>query len=67
METTTVVNQHVGYSFSVSVEKETRAVTKAKYPDKTVVSVRVSGNEESYEAVVKRLVEAKGEIRKVLK
>jgi len=65
-EETIVTNKHVGYSFSVSIEKETREKTDAKYPDKTVVSARISGNEESFEAVQKRLDAAKKEIKKVL-
>lgn len=66
-ETQTVTNKHVGYSFSVSIEKETREESGTKYPDKTVVSARLSGNEESFEAVEKRLAEAKAKIKEVLK
>lgn len=66
IETQIVKNQHVGYSFSVSVEKETREESGTKYPDKTVVSARISGNEETFEAVTKRLDEAKTKIGEVL-
>lgn len=66
MEQTTVVNQHVGYSFSVNIEKETRQESGTKYPDKTVVSARLSGNEDTFEAVTKRLEEAKAKIKEVI-
>lgn len=61
-----VTNQQVGYSFSISIEKETRTENSTKYPDKTVVSARLSGNEQSWEDVTKRLAEAKAKIKEIL-
>jgi len=54
-EESTVVNRHVGYSFSLSVEQETRVETGAKYPDKRGVSARLSGNSDTFEKAVEEL------------
>ena len=62
----TVVNQNVGYSFTINIETEKREGNGTKYPDKTVVSARLSGHEESYEKVVERLAEAKKKVKEIL-
>lgn len=66
-EEITVTNKHVGYSFSLSVEKESRVETGAKYPDKQVVSARLGGNTETFEDAVEQLKKAKQKIDEVLK
>lgn len=66
-EETTVTNKHVGYSFSLSVEKEIRVETGAKYPDKQIVSARVGGNTESFDDAVEQLKKARQKIDEVLK
>ena len=62
----TIINQNVGYSFSVNIESERRVDNGTKYPDKQVVSARISGNEATYEDVVKRLADAKAKVKEVL-
>jgi len=66
-EETMVTNKHVGYSFSLSVEKETRVETGAKYPDKQVVSARLGGNADSFEEATNMLEVAKQKIDELLK
>lgn len=65
-EETTVTNKHVGYSFSLSVETETRIETGMKYPDKQVVSARLGGHTETFEDAVAQLKKARKEIAEVL-
>ncbi len=65
-ESTVVSNRNVGYSFSLSIEKEVRIETGAKYPDKEVVHVRLSGNADSFDEAVKQLGMAQTEINGML-
>lgn len=67
MEITTVTKQEIGYTFSITIEKETRVETGAKYPDKQVVCAKLGGNAETFKEAQEMLVEAKKKIREVLK
>jgi hypothetical protein len=49
-EKSTVENRDVGHRWHISMEKELRIETGAKFPDKTVVSVSLEGNKISFEA-----------------
>lgn len=57
-ETQEITSKTVGYSFHVSIEKELRIVTGAKYPDKIVVKASVGGHEETFAEAVGSLKEA---------
>ncbi len=65
-ERSEIVNKTAGYSFHIKIEKEVRTETGAKYPDKSVVSATLSGNDESFDAVVQHVKEAKKTIDEVL-
>lgn len=62
-ETETITQKTIGYSWSISVEKEHREETGAKYPDKTVTKASFSGHTDTYEEAVKEVNEAKKELR----
>ena len=59
-----ITQKTVGYSWHISIEIEQRAVTAAKYPDKTVSKTSLGGHADSYEEAVKQLNLAKAELKK---
>ena len=63
VETEQVTQKTIGYSWSISVKKEHREETGAKYPDKTVSKAGFSGHTDTYEEAVVELKEAKKELR----
>jgi len=65
-EIQTVVKMEVGYTWSISIEREIRTPTGAKYPDKTVVKAALTGHARTYEGAVTSLKQAKLELEKVV-
>jgi hypothetical protein len=65
-EKTEITSTTVGYHFSITVEREIRTETGAKYPDKSVVTASLSGNAPSFEVAVEQAKTAKAEIEKLL-
>ena len=65
-EKTEITSTTVGYHFSITVDREIRTETGAKYPDKSVVTASLSGNAPSFEAAVEQAKTAKAEIEKLL-
>lgn len=61
-----VVTRRVGFGFSITVEKELREETGAKYPDKTVVKASIEGNADTFESNIELLGRARTEIFKVV-
>jgi len=59
-----VETKRIGFSFSISIEKELRTQTEAKYPDKTIVKASLEGNTDTYEQATEMLRKAKEEILK---
>jgi len=62
----TVERRDIGFRFHVSIDKELRTETGAKYPDKTVVHASLEGHEETYDAAVESLKTAKQELLKLV-
>ena len=52
---TEVETRKVGFAFDVSIEREIRTTTDAKYPDKTIIKASLEGNTETYEDSVDKL------------
>lgn len=65
-ETHTVVKMEVGYTWSISIEREIRTPTEAKYPDKTVIKASLTGHARTYEGAITSLNQAKLELEKVV-
>jgi len=65
-EKTEITNRTAGYSFHVKVEREIRTATEAKYPDKTVAYATLSGNDDTFEAMVEHAKKAKETIDAIL-
>jgi len=65
-EKTEITNRTTGYSFHVKVEREIRTQTAAKYPDKTVAYATLSGNDDTFEAMVDHAKKAKETIDAIL-
>ena len=61
-EKTIVETKRVGFSFSVSIEKELRTETGAKYPDKTLIKGSIEGNADTYDDTVALMKKAKKEL-----
>jgi hypothetical protein len=62
-EKTVTESREVGYRWLVSIDKELRTETGAKYPDKTEIHATLEGHEQDADTAVKNLENAK----KVLK
>lgn len=58
VELKAITQKTIGFGFSVSIERELRTETSAKYPDKTVVKASLSGHSETYEEASSMLGEA---------
>jgi len=58
-EKTEITSRTAGYSFHIKVERELRTQTEAKYPDKTVVSATLNGNDDSFAVMVEHAEKAK--------
>ena len=54
-----IETKRIGFAFKISVEKETRIETGAKYPDKKIVKAELEGNADTYENAVNLLKKAK--------
>lgn len=54
-EEQTVTQKVIGFSFHVSVEKEIRIETGAKYPDKTIVKASLGGHADTYTDAIGQL------------
>ena len=52
---TEVETRKLGHAYSVSIEREIRTSTEAKYPDKTIIKASLEGNTETYEEAVTKL------------
>lgn len=65
-ETKFVTTKTIGFSFGISVEKESRKETGAKYPDKIVAKATLSGHADTFEAAKTLLEEATKEVKKHL-
>ncbi len=65
-EKTVVENRNVGARWFISVEKELRSETGAKYPDKTVIHASLEGNTETAEAAKQSLQDARAHLQKML-
>jgi hypothetical protein len=61
-EKQTVETKKIGFSFSVSIEKELRTETGAKYPDKTLIKGSIEGNADTYDEAVALMKKAKTEL-----
>lgn len=62
-EEKTITQQAIGYGFSVSIEREIRTDTGAKYPDKTVVKASLSGHANTFEDAEKMLGDATEKVK----
>lgn len=58
VELKAITQKAIGFGFSVSIEREIRVETGAKYPDKTLVKASLSGHADSYEEATTMLGEA---------
>jgi len=65
-ERTEITNKNVGYSFHVSLEREIRTATGAKYPDKTIVKASLGGHAETFKQANDQLRLATVEVRNQL-
>lgn len=65
-EKTEVVNRTEGYSFHITVEREIRTETGAKYPDKSVVTASLGGNAPSFEVAIEQAKKAREAIEELL-
>jgi len=65
-EKTEIVNRAEGYGFHITVEREIRTETGAKYPDKSVVTATLSGNDPSFEATTEHIKKAREAIEELL-
>lgn len=61
-----VTTQAIGFSFHVSIEREIRTVTGAKYPDKTLIKASLGGHADTSDQAKTLLNEATKEIKKQL-
>ena len=57
-----VETKKVGFSFSVSIEKELRSDSGQKYPDKTIIKGSIEGNTDTYDETVALMKKAKTEL-----
>jgi len=65
-ERSEIVNKTAGYSFHIKIEREIRTETGAKYPDKSVVSASLSGNDEAFVTMVEHAIQARKTIDEIL-
>ena len=63
----TVTEQTIGFSFHVTIERESRTETGAKYPDKTVVKASLGGHADTLDEAKARLKDAVKMVREQLK
>jgi len=66
LEHETITKQEIGFRWHISIEKETRKDTSAKYPDKIVVHVSLEGHNDTYDQAYADLRQAKGNLNSVL-
>jgi hypothetical protein len=62
-----IIQRQLGFSWSLSIERERRTDTGSRYPDKDVIQARVSGNCLTYTGAIEQLRNAKAEIEKLLR
>lgn len=62
-----VTTKTVGYSFSITIERETRTATTAKYPDKQIIKATVGGHGATLDDVTKQLEAATEVVKKQVK
>jgi len=62
-----VTTETVGYSFNITIERETRTATTAKYPDKQIIKASVGGHGATLDDVTKQLVAATAVVKKQVK
>ena len=65
-EQTEVTHRSTGYSFNISIEREERITTGAKYPDRNVTTVKVGGHADTFKDCMSQLSQAKQEVEKLL-
>lgn len=65
-ERSVVENRNVGARWFISLEKELREETGAKYPDKTVIHCSLEGFEADYESARCSLENAKLQLEKLI-
>lgn len=65
-EKTEITNRTIGFSFHVSLEREIRTATGAKYPDKTIVKASLGGHAETFKQAQDQLRLATVEVRNQL-
>lgn len=63
-EQQTVTQQAIGFSYSVTIEKELRTNTAAKYPDKTVLKATLSGHADTHDMAAVGLRDASKTVKK---
>lgn len=67
VESQAVTTKAIGYSFNVSVEREIRTDTGAKYPDKTVVKASLGGHADTFDAATSLLESAAKTVKEQIK
>ena len=65
-EKTIIENRNVGSRWFISLEKELREETGAKYPDKTIIHVSLEGFELDYDGAMQSLSKAKVQLEKMV-
>jgi len=63
-EEKSVTQKSIGFSFHVSIERELRAETGAKYPDKTIVKASLGGHADTMEEATENLKNATKLVKK---
>lgn len=63
-ETKSITQKAIGFSFSVSIEREVRNATSAKYPDKTIIKASLGGHAETMDDATEHLKKATELVRK---
>lgn len=66
-EVKNVINKTIGYSFNITIERETRTATDAKYPDKQITKATVGGHGATLDDVTKQLEAATEVVKKQVK
>jgi|GEM_PF-3799821 len=65
-ETQEITQKTVGFSFHITIEKEKRVETGAKYPDKLITKASLGGHTETFGEAVQTLKRATLEVLQVL-
>lgn len=63
VELQSITTKAIGYSFNVSIEREIRADTGTRYPDKTVVKVSLGGHADTFDGATDLLDRVTHEVK----